>query len=84
VKIKFTKQIVGVRPMFLAFKTTRDVMRAEKLLRAVCLPCKIVPIPKRISSECGMGIDIDNQYVDKVNELLFEFEKKIYYEKDYK
>ena len=68
--------------MFLIFKTTRDVIKAEKLLRAAFLPCKIVPVSRKISHECGMVIDIDNQYLEQANELLLEFEKKMYYEKD--
>jgi len=68
--------------MHIVFKTTRDVIKAEKLLRAAFLPCKIVPVSKKISHECGMGIDIDNQYIDKAKEILIEIEKKMYYEKE--
>jgi hypothetical protein len=60
--------------MLFLFKSTRDVMAAEKIIRAAAIPCRMVPIPRSISSECGMGIKIDPEYADAASSLLKDFD----------
>jgi hypothetical protein len=45
--------------IFLLFHSTRDVVKAEKVLTTEGIPVKIVPIPKSISPECGMAVETE-------------------------
>ncbi len=40
------------------FKSVQHVMKAEKILKAAGVPHKIIPVPKNISSDCGVCIRI--------------------------
>ena len=42
----------------LLFQTTRAVIKAERLCRKNGFACKVIPVPRTISSECGMAIEI--------------------------
>jgi hypothetical protein len=59
--------------MLLLFQSTRAVIAAEKIIRAEYIECQIVPVPKTISSECGMGIRIDAAIEERVCKLLADF-----------
>ena len=59
--------------MLFLFKSTRDEMAAEKIIRAAEIPCRMVPIPRSLSSECGMGIKIDSEHADAAASLLKDF-----------
>lgn len=46
------------------FRSTRDAIKADKICRTNQLKAKVVPVPKHISSECGMCLKIERE--DKV------------------
>jgi hypothetical protein len=46
------------------FRSTRNVIKAEKLCRALNINCKVIPVPRGISSECGMALEIAPQDED--------------------
>jgi hypothetical protein len=51
------------------FKNTRSVIKAQKALTQNKIPCLILPVPKNISSECGMCIEsqiIDEKIIEKL------------------
>jgi hypothetical protein len=58
--------------MLIIFTTTHDVILAERLCRKAKLPLDVVPVPKDISSDCGMALEIDLQYKDIVTKILDE------------
>ncbi|MBD3241906.1 MAG: DUF3343 domain-containing protein [Chitinivibrionales bacterium] len=39
---------------YLLFKGTSHVMRAEKVLIRAGIPCRLVPVPRTLSSQCGV------------------------------
>jgi hypothetical protein len=49
----------------LTFASVRLVIKADKILQANNIICKIIPVPEHISSECGMCIEtnIENHHV---------------------
>jgi hypothetical protein len=47
-----------------------DVMAAEKLLDAVGLPYDLIPTPTSISSDCGMVIECEQRYLNKIKAEL--------------
>jgi selenide,water dikinase len=60
------------RNILLLFSSTRTVIKAEECLRANAVDCQVVPVPKDISSECGMAISLAETEKDHVESLLRE------------
>jgi hypothetical protein len=52
------------------FNSVSHVMKAEKLLIAAQIPIKIIPVPKSISSDCGVCIRFEEKLVEKVKAVL--------------
>jgi hypothetical protein len=50
-----------MRGVLLLFETTRSVIKAERLLKQQGLHPRVVPIPRSISSECGMALEVDSE-----------------------
>ncbi len=38
--------------------STSYALRAEKILQAVGIPCKLIPVPRQLSSDCGVCVRI--------------------------
>lgn len=36
------------------FQSVSQAIRAEKLLGAAGIPCKLIPVPRHLSSDCGV------------------------------
>ena len=56
------------------FESTHSVITAEKKCRKERIKCKIVPVPRSISSQCGMGIEIEPGKEEIVSMFLNESE----------
>jgi len=41
------------------FNTIHDVLRAEKLLKEHSITHELIPVPRNLSSDCGMSILLD-------------------------
>lgn len=41
------------------FNTIHDVLRAEKLLKKNSIVHELIPVPRNLSSDCGMSILLD-------------------------
>ena len=54
----------------LLFQSTRTVIKAERLCRNHGLSCKVIPVPRTISSECGMAIELHPEDREKIETLL--------------
>ena len=44
-------------------------MRLEKLLRNEAIPCKLIPVPRHLSSDCGACVRINFQDIDAVRRV---------------
>lgn len=55
---------------YVLFFTSNHAFRAEKLLRQREIPCKLVPVPRHFSSECGVCLRIDPAFGAEVSQLL--------------
>ncbi|MGL5787038.1 MAG: putative Se/S carrier-like protein [Bacteroidales bacterium] len=42
--------------VFFLFKNTRTVIKAESLCRDHAIQVEVVPVPEKVSSECGMAL----------------------------
>lgn len=46
--------------VFLLFHTIHDVLRAEKIIKERGMAYELVPVPRNLSSDCGMSIRLDD------------------------
>jgi hypothetical protein len=52
------------------FHATWAVLKSEKLLKAAGITVKLVPVPRQISSNCGIAIRFDCSRFDEVAAAL--------------
>ncbi|MEN6332150.1 MAG: DUF3343 domain-containing protein [Smithella sp.] len=52
------------------FKAVSYALKAEKILKQEGLPHKLIPVPKHISSDCGVCLRINVDLKDKIIALL--------------
>ena len=50
--------------------STSHALRIEKLLAQHDLACKLVPVPRHLSSDCGVCVRIDQKDIKPARELL--------------
>lgn len=50
--------------------STSHAMRVEKLLQNVGIACKMIPVPRQISSDCGVCIRILRQDVEAARRAI--------------
>jgi len=48
----------------LLFRSIHDVLRAEKMLKKQDVIHELVPVPRNLSSDCGMCIRLDSDAAD--------------------
>lgn len=52
------------------FKAVSYVLKAEKILKKENLPHKLIPVPKNISSDCGICLRFDPAIQSKIETAL--------------
>lgn len=52
------------------FPTTRNAIRAQKACKNKKIPCRMIPVPKELSSECGIALEFDIADDQKARELF--------------
>ena len=52
------------------FGSTQRVLKAEKLLKAIGLTIKLIPVPRQISSDCGVCLRFFWEDLSQVEEVL--------------
>ncbi len=52
------------------FQSTREFIKAEKLLKKTSVKFKVIPVPKNISAECGMCLLANSENLSEINKLL--------------
>jgi hypothetical protein len=63
------------------FYSTSAAIRAESLAQKVNLKVKLIPVPRHLSSDCGICLQFNNEDQQSIKEILVE--KKIEYEDIY-
>jgi len=54
------------------FESTRHAIRAEKILKEAGLAIKVIPTPRKYSSNCGVSISFSENEADRITALLKE------------
>lgn len=52
------------------FESVSHALRAEKLLKAASLSCKLIPVPRHLSSDCGICVRFSLQDSEIIKEIL--------------
>jgi hypothetical protein len=55
--------------VIVVFDSTRAAINAEKLCVKNAIPCQVIPVPRDISAECGIALEInvgDRKAVEKI------------------
>jgi hypothetical protein len=52
------------------FKSVSYALKAEKILKAEKLPHKLIPVPKQISSDCGVCLRFEPAFQDDIKAAL--------------
>lgn len=52
------------------FRSVSHAMKAEKLLIKSMVPHKLIPVPKNISSDCGICLKFRESDLSKIQEIL--------------
>ena len=64
------------------FYSTSAAIRAESLTKKVNLKIKLIPIPRHLSSDCGVCLRFNNEDKPKIEKILQD--GKVEYENIYK
>ncbi len=52
------------------FPSVSHVMKAERMLLGEGLAIKIIPVPKSISSDCGVCVRFEEKLLEKIGTIL--------------
>jgi hypothetical protein len=52
------------------FPSASDALRAEKVIKERGIPAKLIPVPRQLSSDCGVCLRIERQNVEATREAL--------------
>jgi len=52
------------------FLSVSHALRAEKLLKAAGIPCKLIPVPRHLSSDCGVCLRFEPSLRPRVEATL--------------
>ena len=56
--------------LLVLFQSTHSVIKAERLCIAENIPCKVIAVPRQISSDCGISLELKEEQAGTVGELL--------------
>lgn len=51
--------MTGKRYAVVLLHSTSHALRAEKLLQGVGIACKLIPVPRHLSSDCGVCVRVE-------------------------
>lgn len=54
----------------ITFSSTHHALKAEKVLKKADIPAKVIPVPRNISSDCGVALRFEKQFEDEVRTEL--------------
>jgi len=58
--------------LYMIFKSMTHVLAAERASRKQGVPCRMVPIPRNLSTDCGMCISLKTEHKDVFLEAIRE------------
>ncbi|MBN1531107.1 MAG: DUF3343 domain-containing protein [Spirochaetes bacterium] len=58
------------------FRSVNHTMRAESILKKAGIPHKLIPVPREISSDCGVCLRVEERHLDDVKGALSRMEEE--------
>jgi len=52
------------------FESISHALRAEKLIKAAQITCKLIPVPRHLSSDCGVCLRFNTDVKEQVENIL--------------
>lgn len=52
------------------FPSINYTLRAEKRLKERGIPCKLIPVPRQLSSDCGVCLRFEDRWEEEVRKAL--------------
>ncbi len=52
------------------FHTSNHAFRAESVLRKASIPCKLTPVPRHLSSDCGVCAQVSIEHREGIESIL--------------
>ena len=52
------------------FESISHALRAEKLIKAAQINCKLIPVPRHLSSDCGVCLRFNTEAKEQVENIL--------------
>ena len=52
------------------FESISHALRAEKLIKAAQITCKLIPVPRHLSSDCGVCLRFNTEVKEQVENIL--------------
>ena len=52
------------------FASVSHALRAEKILKETGIPFKLIPVPRHISSDCGVSLRFSPAYRKQIDEAI--------------
>jgi hypothetical protein len=54
------------------FESVSHALQAEKIIKAANIPCKLIPVPRQLSSDCGVCMRFSAAHQEQVEAALTE------------
>jgi Protein of unknown function (DUF3343) len=59
-----------MQKIIILFHSTRDAINAERSCLRKGISCQAIPVPRDLSAECGIALDVDRESVVEVKSIL--------------
>ncbi len=60
------------RDLVIIFRSTHQALKAEKTLKRCNLKCRMIPLPRKFSSDCGLALKIDYRMKRQIEAALLD------------
>lgn len=58
--------------LIIIFQSTHQALKAEKTLKKCQLRCRMIPLPRKFSSNCGLALKIDRLLKPHIEAALLD------------
>lgn len=70
--LKNKKRMKEKRDAVILLHATSHALRAEKLIRKAGISCRLIPVPRHLSSDCGVCVRLEQSNRKKAINILEE------------
>lgn len=66
------KEMADIKNTVILLHATSHAIRAEKLIKKAGITCKLIPVPRHLSSDCGVCIRLEQSNSKEAINILEE------------